>query len=206
MENYSITYQTLNLRCQKHTGYKLRVPNNAIFGTLNALGGIDQIIGAINTDPAYAALAPFAPILEGVLRNPATIASISGTSGVLGSPYGAGTGYNIFNGEQLDPYQGAGASVLNRVNSFEVGYKGVIAKKLSLGIDIYTYEQQGFTNFTAIGPAYAYTPDTAPTGALAQSIAGDLAALLTPGVTSALTTQYTGVAAQLNGLGIPIDP
>lgn len=181
------------------------VPNNAIFGTLNALGGIDQIIGAINTDPAYASLVPFAPILEGVLRNPATIASISGTSGVLGSPYGAGTGYNIFNGEQLDPYQDAAASVLNRVNSFEVGYKGIIAKKLSLGIDIYTYEQQGFTNFTAIGPAYAYTPDTATTGALAQSIAGDLAALLTPGVTSALTTQYTGVAAQLNALGVPID-
>ena len=91
------------------------------------------------------------------------------------------------------------------MNSFEIGYKGIIGKKLSLGIDIYTYEQQGFTNFTAIGPAFAYTPDTAPTGPLAQSIAGDLAPLLSPGVTGALTAQYTGLAAQLAGSGVPID-
>ena len=179
-------------------------PNAAIFGTVNALGGAAGIVNEINTNPAYAALAPFSPILAGVLNDPATIAAITGQSGFVGSPYGAGVGYNIFNGEQLAPTD-TPASVLNRVNSFEIGYKGVIAKKLSLGIDFYTYEQKGFTNFTAIGPAFAYTPDTDPTGALAQSIAGDLAPLLSPGVTGALTAQYTGLAAQLAGSGVPID-
>jgi len=179
-------------------------PNNAIFGTLNALGASAGIINEVNTNPAYAALAPFSSILAGVLNNPATIGAITGQSGFVGSPYGPGVGYNIFNGEQLSPTD-TPASVLNRVNSFEVGYKGIIAKKLSLGVDFYTYEQQGFTNFTAIGPAFAYSPDVDPTGALAQSIAGDLAPLLTPGVTSALTAQYTGLAAQLAGAGVPID-
>ena len=47
------------------------------------------------------ALAPFSPILAGVLNDPATIAAITGQSGFVGSHYGAGVGYNIFNGEQL---------------------------------------------------------------------------------------------------------
>jgi iron complex outermembrane receptor protein len=168
-------------------------PNAAIFGTLNALGGVASIVNEVNTNPAYAALAPFSSILAGVLNDPATTAAITGQSGFLGSPYGAGIGYNIFNGEQLAPTN-TPASVLNRVNSFEIGYKGIIAKKLSLGIDLYTYEQRGFTNFTAIGPAFAYTPDTAPTGALATSIAGNLSPILYPLVESAIAaSQFPGV-------------
>ena len=168
-------------------------PNAAIFGTLNALGGAASIVNEVNTNPAYAALAPFSSILAGVLNDPATIGAITGQSGFVGSPYGAGIGYNIFNGEQLAPTN-TPASVLNRVNSFEIGYKGIIAKKLSLGIDLYTYEQRGFTNFTAIGPAFAYTPDTDPTGALATSIAGNLSPILYPLVEAAIAgSQFPGV-------------
>ena len=175
-------------------------PNNAIFGTLNALGASAGIINEINTNPLYAQLVPFAPILAGVLNNPATAAAITGQSGFVGSPYGAGVGYNIFNGEQLSPTD-TPASVLNRVNSFEVGYKGIIDlnfigldKKASLGVDFYTYEQIGFTNFTAIGPAFAYIPDTSPTGALATSIAGDLSPILYPLVEAAIAaSQFPGI-------------
>ena len=175
-------------------------PNNAIFGTLNALGASAGIINEVNTNPAYAALAPFSSILAGVLNNPATIGAITGQSGFVGSPYGPGVGYNIFNGEQLSPTD-TPASVLNRVNSFEVGYKGIIDlnfigldKKASLGVDFYTYEQQGFTNFTAIGPAFAYIPDTAAAGPLATSIASDLTPLLRPQIEGAFAaTQFPGV-------------
>ena len=170
-----------------------QVPNQAIVGTLNALGGIEGILGAINTNPDFAGLIPFAPILEGVLRNPATLGAISGNSGFLGSPYGPGIGYNIFNGEQLAPTN-TDALGLNTINSFEIGYKGFIGKKLSFAVDFYTYEQQGFTNFTAVGPAFAYQPDTSATGPLAQSIAGALAPLLTPQVASAIAAaNFPGV-------------
>lgn len=37
-------------------------------------------------------------------------------------------------------------------NTFEVGYSGLLFDKLKVGIDFYTYEVQGFTQFTAIGP------------------------------------------------------
>ena len=161
------------------------VDNIAIFGTLNALGAVPSIINVINTTDAYAALRPFAPILQGVLQNPATALAITGQSGFLGSAYGPGVGFNIFNGEQVGT-EGTGRAVMNRVNSFEVGYKGVVAKKLSLAIDVYTYEQQGFTNFTAIGPAFAYIPDTNNVGALAQSISGNLYPLIRPQVAQAL--------------------
>ena len=41
-----------------------------------------------------------------------------------------------------------GAAVLNTLSSFEVGYKGIIGDKLSVAVDFYTYERQGFTQFT----------------------------------------------------------
>ncbi|MGB2085526.1 MAG: TonB-dependent receptor [Flavobacteriaceae bacterium] len=185
-----------NLEVPQGTG---AIPNAYIFGALNALGAGAGAIDAINTNPDYAGLIPFQGVLESVLNNPATAASITGSSGFLGSPYGAGVGYNIFNGERLDPTD-TGSALINTVNSFEIGYKGVIAKKLSLAVDFYTYEQKGFTNFTAIGPAFAYTPDTDPTGPLATSIATDLAPLLTPGVTDALTAAYTANAALIPGI------
>ena len=174
------------------------VDNRVLYGAFTQFGAAAGVIAAINTTPEFASLIPFAPILADVLANPATALAMTGQNGFLGSPYGAGVGYNIFNGEQVGT-EGTGRAVMSRVNSFEVGYKGVIAKKLSLAIDVYTYEQQGFTSFTAIGPAFAYDPDAAE---FAQEIGGSLAPLLTPGVTAALTAQYTASAAGLAPFGV----
>lgn len=174
------------------------VDNSVLYGAFTRGGAAAGVIAAINTTPEFASLIPFAPILADVLANPATALAMTGQNGFLGSPYGAGVGYNIFNGEQVGT-EGTGRAVMSRVNSFEVGYKGVIAKKLSLAIDVYTYEQQGFTNFTAIGPAFAYAPDAAE---FAQEIGGSLVPLLTPGVTAALTAQYTASAAGLAPFGV----
>ena len=158
------------------------VDNMVLYGVLNGQGAAAGVIDAINTNPDYAALAPFSGILQGILANPATALAMTGQNGFLGSAYGAGVGYNIFNGEQVGT-EGTGRAVMNRVNSFEVGYKGVIAKKLSLALDVYTYEQQGFTNFTAIGPAFAYTPDAA---GFAQDIEANLYPLIRAQVAQAI--------------------
>ena len=58
---------------------------------------------------------------------------------------------------------------IDYIRSFEVGYKGVIGDKLSLAVDFYTYERQGFTQFTAIGPAFAYGPDILSPAAIAEA-------------------------------------
>ena len=81
-----------------------------------------------------------------------------------------------------------GAAVLNTLSSFEVGYKGIIGDKLSLAVDFYTYERQGFTQFTAIGPTYGFLPDTRPagTGDFANALAGAIANEIGPAVATAV--------------------
>jgi hypothetical protein len=63
-------------------------------------------------------------------------------------------GYNLFNGEPMNELTGTGRSAVETLNSFEIGYKGLIANKLSVALDVYTYERKGFTQFTAIGPTF----------------------------------------------------
>ena len=67
--------------------------------------------------------------------------------------------YNLFNGEpMMDMTTGAAQlaattrSQPGYTNTFEVGYSGLLFDKLKVGVDFYTYEVQGFTQFTAIGP------------------------------------------------------
>ena len=172
------------------------IPNVVLAGALTQLGASDAAVATIQNDPRFAALAPFADIVGDALANPAALlgalAAAQNSSGILGRPDGAGgliagEGYNVFNGQPLAAGQDTGAAVLNTLNSFEVGYKGIIGDKLSVAVDFYTYERQGFTQFTAIGPTYAFGPDTrdATTAALAggdrtNSFALDVAQALGP--------------------------
>lgn len=176
------------------------VPNAALFGSLNAQGAIPSIMAAFSTVPQLAPLQPFAPILQGVLENPATIAAIQGASGQIGS------GYNIFNGQPYNEPIGTPAAQLSVLNSFEIGYNGIIGDKLKVSLDVYTYERQGFTQFTAIGPTFPYQPDAT---AFAQAIGSSLAPLLTPQVTAAVTPQvtqaYQGAAAALAPFGVTFE-
>ena len=82
--------------------------------------------------------------------------------------------------------------MLNTLSSFEVGYKGIIGDKLSVAVVFFTYERQGFTQFTAIGPTFAYTPDTSPTGALATGVAA-----------AAIPLLQTNISGFLQGQGMP---
>lgn len=177
------------------------VPNAALVGALNANNAIPAIMAAFSTVPQLQPLQPFAPILEGVLQNPATLAAIQGASGQLGQ------GYNVFNGQPypVEDLSGTPAARLSILNSFEVGYNGIIGDKLKVSLDVYTYERKGFTQFTAIAPVIPYQPDG---DSFAQAVGASLAPLLAPQVTAAVTPQiqatYQTAATQLAGFGIPI--
>ena len=112
-------------------------------------------------------------------------------------------GYNLFNGEPMNELTPTGRSAVETLNSFEVGYKGLIANKLSLAIDVYTYERKGFTQFTAIGPTYNLVgADFA--NDLGAQVAGDFAS--SPGVIADMEAFYASQGWPLTGIpsfGIP---
>ncbi len=60
--------------------------------------------------------------------------------------------YNLFTGEPMNEVNGTPGSLPGFTNNIEVGYSGLLFDKLKVGIDFYTYEVQGFTQFSAIGP------------------------------------------------------
>ena len=112
-------------------------------------------------------------------------------------------GYNLFNGEPMNELNDTGRSAVETLNSFEIGYKGLIANKLSLAIDVYTYERKGFTQFTAIGPTYNLVgADFA--NDLGAQVAADFAS--SPGVIADMEAFYASQGWPLTGIptfGIP---
>ena len=112
-------------------------------------------------------------------------------------------GYNLFNGEPMNELTDTGRSAVETLNSFEIGYKGLIANKLSLAIDVYTYERKGFTQFTAIGPTYNLVgADFA--NDLGAQVAADFAS--SPGVIADMEAFYASQGWPLTGIptfGIP---
>ena len=66
--------------------------------------------------------------------------------------------YNLFTGESMMNPDGSAmltdvpGSKPSFTNNIEIGYSGLLFDKLKVGIDFYTYEVQGFTQFTAVGP------------------------------------------------------
>lgn len=93
---------------------------------------------------ANPALAPFMPAINAFLSDPANFAS--GTSGTL-------LGINLFNQQPLGT-SNAPAAALRKETTWEFGYKGLIANKLAVSLDIYNREIDGATLFTAISPSY----------------------------------------------------
>ena len=64
---------------------------------------------------------------------------------------------------------------------------------------IYSYVNTGFTNFSAIGDAYALVGSDIP-GDLGAAVAADATAYVTGAITAVTTQTYQGLAAQL---GLP---
>ncbi|MGB1450029.1 MAG: TonB-dependent receptor domain-containing protein [Flavobacteriaceae bacterium] len=78
--------------------------------------------------------------------------SFFGSGYVPSASVGSFYKYNLFTGEPMTEAVGTPGSLPGYTNSFEVGYTGLLFDKLKVAVDFYTYEVQGFTQFSAIGP------------------------------------------------------
>ena len=117
------------------------------------------------------------PIVRAILTNPAN--TPTGVSGKF-------TGYNLFTGGPLAPVNTT-APQIRTEKTLELGYKGIINKKLLVTADVYRISSSGFINFTAISPTIRYTE---------QNIAADLSSKVG-------ATVRTQLEAALIGAGLP---
>ena len=116
----------------------------------------------------------------------------SGGSGVLAP-------YDLFEPTQTTGNRNTRTGRFSSVENFELGFTSVIGKKLKISADIYSYVNTGFTNFSAIGDAYALVGSDIP-GDLGAAVAADATAYVTGAITAVTTQTYQGLAAQL---GLP---
>jgi outer membrane receptor for ferrienterochelin and colicins len=172
------------------------LPNAVITGGVGALSAAGAV-GALSVPNAAlgydgSALAPFAPILEGFLSGYNAAGGPAGVNGTF-------RGFNLFNPSETMAYgTDAGKARLGTVETWEVGYKGLIEDKWAVGLDVYSYNLNGFTQFTALAPTFGLTGfDSAAYGA---QVGADVAAGVTAPVTAALLPLVTaGVTAAVNG-------
>ena len=124
------------------------LPNAVVYGAVNELvlaQLVPGIVGALQAGGADAATANgVAGAIADYLRNPAN--SPGGTTGQF-------FGVNLFNGQPLGLLD-APAIQLRKEDTWEFGYKGLIADKLGVLLDVYNRRIDGSTLFTAISPGY----------------------------------------------------
>lgn len=163
-------------------GLPLGVPFSLVNGDVVA-----ALSAGLSQDPNLAPLVPaIAAALNGI--DPTSL----GTTGSL-SP-----GFNIFNQSPLEPID-APISAISTENTFEFGYKGLIANKLGVTFDIYHVTQKNNSQFTAISPAYVFSgldqlPNDLGAAVSASAIAPIEAALVGAGIPAA---QAAGIAEGL---------
>ena len=162
-------------------GLPLAVPYNAVAG-----GVLPQVYAGL------AASAP-TPVVDLVKSFFSTYAGPGGVTGELEA-------YNLFNGQLMPTLTGTGKGSIGTVTSYEVGYTGLIAKKLKVSLDVYSYENKGFTQFTAIGPTYRLKGSDVP-GDLSSTVQADLLAFLLPQIPAAFGGAATAnlIAATVGG-------
>ena len=102
--------------------------------------------------------------------------------------------YDLFEPTQTTGNRNTRTGRFSSVENFELGFSSVIGKKLKISADIYSYVNTGFTNFSAIGDAYALVGSDIATD-LGNAVAADASAYVTGALTAAITQQYQGVAA-----------
>ena len=119
-------------------GMPLAIPYGAVVQPV-----LEQLLPLLAADPNTA---PLVPGLQAYFADPAN--APAGFTGVFAP-------YNIFNGQPMPELTPTIPARLSQVNSFEIGYKGLIADKLGVMVDWYYIERSGFTQFTAVGPTIA---------------------------------------------------
>ena len=165
-------------------GFPLAVP----YGAVNAqvLAGL---IPALQANPQTALLAP---AIEQFLLN----YSPTGFTGSL-------VGVNAFeNNSLLNELIDTNKPTTSVNNTFEVGYKGLFNDKLSVSLDVYRIQRNGFSDFTQIGPLVTLQGANIPTDlgtAVATDITPFLIQTLTPIIGEAGAIAAAGQIAPLIG-------
>ncbi len=162
---------------------------------------------------AAAAVGQLAPTLAGsaagiIAKNPAAaplipifnqfFATYQGPSGLTGTL----APFDIFTGQPMTSYEDTGKGEIGTLNSFELGYQGIIGDRLAVSYDLYTYSKTGFTRFTALAPTYSFEgSDNLPSDLAAQVVA-DLIAdpTINATVLGAVQAQYAGQGIPLTGI------
>ena len=142
---------------------------------------------------AWAGLFAQAPTLQPLLSP--WIAQYAGPKG--GS--GAFSGYDLFEPSRSTMNMNTKGAQFSSVENFEIGFTSVIGDKLRISADLYSYVNTGFTNFNAVGDAYALVGSDIPND-LASAVVNDATGYVTQAITAVTTQTYQGLAAQL---GLP---
>ena len=169
-------------------GLPVDIPVSAAGGGLPLAIPYGAVAGA-----SLAGLYAQAPTLQPLLTP--FFASYMGPQGGTGilSPY------DLFEPTQTTGNRNTRTGRFSSVENFELGFSSVIGKKLKISADIYSYVNTGFTNFSAIGDAYALVGSNIP-GDLGAAVAADATAYVTGALTAVTTQTYQGLAAQF---GLP---
>ena len=147
-----------------------------------SIAGVYALAPQYGLDPAF---------LQGLL-NP-FFASYQGPAGVAGSLVGV----NPITGESFTENRNTSKGDWEEVRSWEIGYKGIIGNKLSIGLDFYTLWRNGGIEFGQVGNVYALQNYEEIASALGAGVAADLLPLYGPQI-----AQFVGGAFALGGQGL----
>ena len=169
-------------------GLPVDIPVSAAGGGLPLAIPYGSVAG-LSLAGLYAQVPSLQPLLTPFFAN---YAGPQGGSGILAP-------YDLFEPTQTTGNRNTRTGRFSSVENFEIGFSSVIGKKLKISADIYSYVNTGFTNFSAIGDAYALVGSDIP-GDLGAAVAADATAYVTGALTAITTQTYQGLAAQF---GLP---
>ena len=169
-------------------GLPVDIPVSAAGGGLPLAIPYGSVAG-LSLAGLYAQAPSLQPLLTPFFAN---YAGPQGGSGILAP-------YDLFEPTQTTGNRNTRTGRFSSVENFELGFSSVIGKKLKISADIYSYVNTGFTNFSAIGDAYALVGSNIPAD-LGAAVAADATAYVTGALTAITTQTYQGLAAQF---GLP---
>ena len=169
-------------------GLPVDIPVSAAGGGLPLAIPYGSVAG-LSLAGLYAQAPQLQPLLTPFFAN---YAGPQGGSGILAP-------YDLFEPTQTTGNRNTRTGRFSSVENFELGFSSVIGKKLKISADIYSYVNTGFTNFSAIGDAYALVGSNIPAD-LGAAVAADATAYVTAALTAVTTQTYQGIAAQF---GLP---
>ena len=171
-----------------------QIPNAYFYGALNGAGFLAPTIAGAAA--GVAAQNPAAAPLLGIFND--FFKTYAGPSGATGSLIP----FDLFTSSPMLSYEDTGKGEIGTLNSFEIGYQGIIGDKLAVSYDIYTYERTGFTRFTQLAPSYVFAGSEAMPADMAAAIVADLIVdpTINATVLGAISAQYAAQSIPLTGI------